>query len=101
GYGVQNARNVLGAVSVVKSDELVVTKNENVFNMLTGKVQGMRIQQMSSEPGAFNTAYDIRGYGSNATESPSPPLIIIDGVPRSSGDLSRMDPTEIDNISVL
>lgn len=101
GYGVQKKVNVLGAVSVVKSDELVVTKNENVVNMLTGKVPGMRIQQMSSEPGSFNTSYDIRGFGSNATESPSPPLIIIDGVPRSSGDLSRMDPTEIDNISVL
>jgi TonB-linked SusC/RagA family outer membrane protein len=101
GYGTQKKVNVLGAVSVVKSDELVVTKNENVVNMLTGKVPGMRIQQMSSEPGSFNTTYDIRGYGSSATESPSPPLIIIDGVPRSAGDFSRMDPSEIDNISVL
>ena len=101
GYGTQKKVNVLGAVSVVKSDELVVTKNENVVNMLSGKVPGMRIQQMSSEPGSFNTQYDIRGFGSNATESPSPPLIIIDGVPRSSGDFSRMDPSEIDNVSVL
>jgi len=101
GYGTQKKVNVLGAVSVVKSDELVVTKNENIVNMLTGKVPGMRIQQMSAEPGSFNTQYDIRGFGSSATENPSPPLIIIDGVPRSSGDLSRMDPSEIDNISVL
>ena len=101
GYGTQKKVNVLGAVSVVKSDELVVTKNENVVDMLTGKVPGLRVQQMSSEPGAFNTVYDIRGFGSNATESPTPPLIIIDGVPRSSGDFSRMDPSEIDNISVL
>ena len=101
GYGVQKKVNVLGAISVVKSDELVVTKNENVVDMLTGKVPGLRVQQMSAEPGAFNTVYDIRGFGSNATESPTPPLIIIDGVPRSSGDFSRMDPSEIDNISVL
>jgi TonB-linked SusC/RagA family outer membrane protein len=101
GYGTQKKVNVLGAISVVKSEELVVTKNENVVDMLTGKVPGLRVQQMSSEPGAFNTTYDIRGYGSNATESPTPPLIIIDGVPRSSGDFSRMNPSEIDNISVL
>src|SRR5258708_1219482 len=101
GYGTQKKANVLGAVSVVKAEDLVVTKNENVVNMLTGKVPGMRIQQMSSEPGSFNTQYDIRGYGSSATGNPSPPLIIIDGVPRGSGDLSRMDPSEIDNISVL
>ena len=105
GYGTQKKVNVLGAISVVKSDELVVTKNENVVDMLTGKVPGLRVQQMSAEPGAFNTVYDIRGYGSNAGPNaanyPTPPVFIIDGGPRSSGDLSRMHPSEIDNISVL
>jgi len=101
GYGTQKKVNVLGSVSVVKAEDLVITKNENVVNMLTGKVPGLRIQQMSSEPGSFNTQYDIRGFGSNPAGNPSPPLIIIDGVPRSSGDLSRLDPNEIDNVSVL
>ncbi|HLZ88625.1 MAG TPA: TonB-dependent receptor, partial [Puia sp.] len=101
GYGTQKKANVLGSVSVVKAEDLVVTKNENVVNMLTGKVPGLRIQQMSSEPGSFNTQYDIRGFGSSSTGNPTPPLIIIDGVPRGSGDLARMDPSEIDNISVL
>src|SRR6201991_1568197 len=108
GYGTQKKANVLGAVSVIKADDLVTTKNENVVNMMTGKVPGLRIQQMSSEPGSFNTSFDIRGYGTavqtqpgQLTGNPSPPLIIIDGVPRSSGDLSRLDPNEIDNVSVL
>ncbi|MBS1606104.1 MAG: TonB-dependent receptor [Bacteroidetes bacterium] len=108
GYGTQKKANVLGAVSVVKAPELVVTKNENVVNMLTGKVPGLRIQQMSAEPGSFNTQFDIRGFGTPiqtspgaTTGNPTPPLIIIDGVPRSSGDLARMDPSEIDNVSVL
>jgi len=108
GYGTQKKANVLGAVSVVKAPELVVTKNENVVNMLTGKVPGLRIQQMSAEPGSFNTQFDIRGFGTSVptspgatTGNPTPPLIIIDGVPRSSGDLARMDPSEIDNVSVL
>ena len=101
GYGTQKKTNVLGSVSVVKAEDLVVTKNENVVNMLTGKVPGLRIQQMSSEPGSFNTQFDIRGFGSSSTSNPTPPLIIIDGVPRSSGDLARMDPSEIDNVSVL
>jgi len=101
GYGTQKKANVLGAVSAIKAEDLVVTKNENVVNMLSGKVPGLRIQQMSSEPGSFNTQYDIRGFGSSSTNNPSPPLIIIDGVPRGSGDLARMDPSEIDNVSVL
>lgn len=101
GYGTQKKVNVLGSVSVVKAADLVVTKNENVVNMLTGKVPGLRIQQMSAEPGSFNTQFDIRGYGASSTTNPTPPLIIIDGVPRSAGELARMDPSEIDNVSVL
>jgi len=93
GYGTQKKVNVTGAVSVIKAEDLVVTKNENVVNMMTGKVPGLRVQQLSSEPGSFNTQYDIRGLGN--------PLIVIDGVPRGSGDLSRMDPSEIESVSVL
>ncbi|SEW55161.1 TonB-dependent receptor [Chitinophaga arvensicola] len=94
GYGQTQTRNRLtGAVSFISSEEIVTTKNENVINMLTGKLPGMRILQKSSEPGAYDNVFDIRGMGS--------PLVVIDGVPRSGGDLSRMDPNEIDNISVL
>jgi TonB-linked SusC/RagA family outer membrane protein len=94
GYGSQRKTTLTGSVSTIKGDDLVETKNENVVNMLTGKVPGLRIQQLSSEPGAFNTKFDIRGYGTT-------PLIVIDGIPRSADDLSRMDPNEIDNISVM
>lgn len=94
GYGQTQAKaRVTGAISTLKGSEVAVTKNESVINMLTGKVPGMRILQKSSEPGAFDNNFDIRGFGS--------PLVVIDGVPRGSGDLARMDPNEIDNISVL
>jgi TonB-dependent SusC/RagA subfamily outer membrane receptor len=94
GYGQTQAKvRVTGAISTLKGEELTTTKNENVVNMLTGKVPGMRILQKSSEPGAYDNVFDIRGMGN--------PLVVIDGVPRGSGDLSRMDPNEIDNISVL
>ncbi len=65
-----------------------------MVNMLAGKVPGLRMQQMSAEPGNFATTYDIRGFGAT-------PLIIIDGVPRSSGDFSRLNPNDIADISVL
>jgi TonB-linked SusC/RagA family outer membrane protein len=94
GYGQTQAKvRVTGAISTLKGEEITTTKNENVVNMLTGKVPGMRILQKSSEPGAYDNVFDIRGMGN--------PLVVIDGVPRGSGDLSRMDPNEIDNISVL
>ncbi|MFY0253815.1 TonB-dependent receptor [Chitinophaga sp. 30R24] len=95
GYGqIQAKTRVTGSVATIKAAEIVTTKNENVVNMLTGKVPGLRILQKSSEPGAYDNVFDVRGMGGT-------PLVVIDGVPRSSGDFSRMDPNEIDNISVL
>ncbi len=92
GYGSQKKVSLTGAVSSIQGKDIVTTKNENVFNALTGKVPGLNIAQKSSEPGSFNTILSIRGSSRN-------PLIIIDGVPR--GSLERLDPNDIDNISVL
>lgn len=94
GYGTQKKATLTGAVSAVSSKEMTVTKNESVVNMLTGKLPGVRITQMSSRPGAFETDIDIRGMDGT-------PLIIIDGVPRDKDYLGRMDANEIESISVL
>lgn len=91
GYGTQKKATLTGAVSAISSDELIATKNQNAQNMLTGKVPGVRVIQKTSEPGEFNNQFDIRGFGS--------PLIVIDGVPR--GDMERMDPNEIETMTVL
>ena len=91
GYAVQKRSTLAGAVSSVSNKEIITTKNENVQNMLTGKVSGLRVVQNTSEPGQFNTSMDIRGFGS--------PLVIIDGVQR--GNMARLDPEDIESISVL
>lgn len=91
GYAVQKKATLTGSVSAVSNKEIITTKNENVQNMLTGKVSGLRVVQNTSEPGQFNTSMDIRGFGS--------PLVIIDGVQR--GNMARLDPEDIESISVL
>jgi TonB-linked SusC/RagA family outer membrane protein len=94
GYGTQRKATLTGAISAIKSDEIVITKNENVVNMMTGKIPGVRVWQKSSEPGNFDrTKFDIRGFGD--------PLIVIDGVPQNNEVFNRMDPNEIESISVL
>jgi TonB-linked SusC/RagA family outer membrane protein len=93
GYGTQRKATLTGAVSAIKSTEIVATKNESVVNMLTGKLPGVRISQKSSQPGAYDTKIDIRGMGE--------PLFVVDGIPRDKDYFYRMDPEEIDNISVL
>lgn len=93
GYGARKKATVTGAISAVNNKEISVTKNENVVNMLSGKIPGVRITQNSSQPGEFNNNIDIRGMGT--------PLIIVDGIPRDQAYFSRMDSNEIDNVSVL
>ena len=43
GYGTQKKATLTGAVSAINNKEIAVTKNENVVNMLSGKVPGVRI----------------------------------------------------------
>ena len=91
GYGTQKKTTLTGAVSAINNKEISTTKNESLVNMMTGKIPGVRVVQRSSEPGSFNNRFDIRGLGN--------PLVVIDGVPRD--DFARMDPNEIESISVL
>ena len=92
GYGVQKRATVTGSVSTLQSKEITITKNESVVNMLTGKIPGLRIVQNTAEPGGYDNTLDIRGFR-------AAPLVVIDGVP--GGSFDRMDPNEIENISVL
>jgi len=108
GYGTQKKVSLTGAVTSISSQEIVTTKNENVENMLTGKVAGLQVVQNTSEPGDFANNISIRGMGN--------PLIVIDGVETpdfavtggngdnnvgSSNLLSRLDPNDIESVSVL
>jgi len=93
GYSTQKKATLTGAVVSIKSDELVVTKNENAVNMLTGKLTGVRVAQKSSAPGDYNSVIDIRGMGT--------PLFVVDGVTRDQAYFARMQADEIESISVL
>lgn len=91
GYGVQKKVTMTGAVSAIQNKEITTTKNENLQNMLTGKVPGLRIVQNTSEPGQFTNKMDIRGFGT--------PLVVIDGVPRDN--MAKVDAEDIESVSVL
>ncbi len=95
GYGVQKRATVTGSIATLQNKEIVTTKNESVINMLTGKIPGIRIVQTTAEPGSYANDLNIRGFQ-------TAPAIVIDGI--IGGDqstLGRMDPNEIESISVL
>ena len=94
-YGVQKKVTVTGAISSVKSDDLVRTSVGSVNNILGGQLSGVTTVQYSGEPGSDAAEIFVRGKG---TWGDYHPLIQVDGVERSMSDI---DPNEIESITVL
>lgn len=94
----QTKRSITGAVSTVKTDELIQSPVGNISNALAGKVAGLITVQSSGEPGSDAATLYIRGTGTYGTTTP---LIVIDGFPRTKSDLDGIDANEIESITVL
>lgn len=94
GYGTQRKETLSGSIASISASEITTTKTENLINNIQGKVPGLLIRQHSGEPGTFNNAISIRGYGE--------PMIVIDGIVRNgTGDLAQLNSNDIESISVL
>ena len=94
GYGTQKKETLTGSIAQIRSDELVSTKSPTMASALQGKVPGLLIRQKTGEPGHFDSMINIRGFGT--------PLFVIDGVVRDgSGDFEKLNPNDIESISVL
>lgn len=97
GFGTQKKVNLTGSVATVDGETLTKRPITNAASMLQGQVAGLRIIQDTGEPGNENLSIRIRGQGTFSNAG-SNPLVLIDGV---DGNLSDLDPNDIDNISVL
>ncbi len=97
-YGVQKKVTVTGAIASVKSEDLMRTPVGTVSNVLGGQMSGLTTVQYSGEPGEDMAAIFIRG---KATFNDADPLVQIDGVVRDLADMGRLDPNEIESISIL
>ncbi|WP_298472948.1 TonB-dependent receptor [uncultured Maribacter sp.] len=98
GYGTQKRATVTGSVASVKGVELTKSPAVNLTNSLAGRVPGLFITQTSAEPGQDDADIRIRGVN---TYNNSNALVVIDGIPDRAGGLARINPADIDNISVL
>lgn len=96
GYGTQTKISVTGSVVSTKGEELVKTQTPNVLNSIAGHLPGVIINNRSGEPGRDSPEIFIRGRSTTGTTAP---LIMIDGVERP--DFGRINPNDIENISVL
>ncbi len=92
GYGTQKRGSITGAVSSIRSADLIRTPSSTTSGALVGKIQGITARQATGRPGA-STTIQIRNLGT--------PLYVIDGVPQSEGQFNNISTEDIENISVL
>lgn len=97
GYGTQRKETMTGAITSVKTEDLLRSPNASIANTLAGQMAGVTTVQSSGQPGAEDPKIYVRGVG-GLTEGSSAPLILVDGVENS---FFQMDPNEIESVTVL
>ena len=95
GLARQRKISTVGAITAVDTKDLQAPAT-NIQNMLGGRVPGVISIQRSGEPGKNISEFWIRGIGTFGANSSA--LVLIDGL---EGDLSQIDPTDIESFSVL
>ncbi len=96
GYGVQKKVNLTGSVSNIETKALQSRSITDLTSGLAGLAPGVQVTQGSGgEAGGSGASIRIRGIG---TLNNSNPLVIVDGIQTSMGDI---DPNDVASISVL
>jgi TonB-linked SusC/RagA family outer membrane protein len=98
GYGEQKKTTITGAVTSVKSDVIQQAPVTNLSNALVGRLPGTIFINRSGEPGYDGSQIRVRG--TNTTGNPNA-LIVIDGIANRSGGLERLNPADIESITIL
>lgn len=101
GYGTMARKDLTGAISHIKSDELLSTPALNITEMLRGRVAGMTVTTTSGRPGSASNIY-IRGKRSfGDSDISSEPLYVIDGVTSTSVEFNTLNPNDIVSVDIF
>lgn len=110
-YGKTTKREMTGAMTSIKGEDLISVPTSNLSSLLQGRVAGLDVSNMSGAPGSGGTATILRGYNTLSAEQRdfSSPLWVIDGVPitnmtsslTGTNALAEIDPESIESIEVL
>lgn len=92
GYGITKKRDILGSVSIVSSERM--ERISSAEKALQGQVSGLQIVSASGNS-------DIKIRGAASVNKNSQPLYIVDGVPTSAAEVSKLDPNSIASVNVL
>lgn len=114
GYGTMKKSDLTGAVSSVKAEDLTITADASIGQLLKGKAAGVTALSTSAQPGG-GVSILIRGAAS--VGAGNEPLYVIDGFPISNSTLepgngtqysqgsrshlNSLNPNDIESIEVL
>ncbi|MDO6389693.1 TonB-dependent receptor [Pontibacter sp. BT731] len=90
GYGTQQKKDVTSSIAQVKGETIANMATPSFDQQLAGRASGVQITQPSGILGA-PPKINIRGV--NSISSNTQPLIVIDGVPATSGNLGGFTPS--------
>jgi TonB-linked SusC/RagA family outer membrane protein len=97
-FGTQKKESVIASITTVNPSDLKVPSS-NLTTALAGRMSGLIAYQRSGEPGRDNAEFFIRGVTTFGYKKD--PLILIDNNESTSAELSRMQPDDIENFSIM
>lgn len=97
GYGVQKKINLTGAVDMVTAKQIENRPIPNLGAGLQGLIPNLNIT-ISNGRATTNPAFNIRGFTSiNGGD----PLILVDNIPFTTAEVARINPNDVESVSVL
>ena len=96
GYGVTKKRDLAGAITSLKTEDIKAGVVTNTAQFLKGRAAGVQVRQDSSEPGG---GISIRIRGASSISSNNEPLYVIDGFQTEIGN--QINPEDIASIEIL
>ncbi len=97
GFGTQKKVNLTGAVDMVTAKQLESRPIANLGAGLQGLIPNLNIT-IANGRASTNPNFNIRGYTSiNGGD----PLVIVDNVPFSMSEVARLNPNDVETVSVL
>lgn len=114
GYGSQKRSDLTGAVSSIKTDNMAITSDASIDQLMKGKAAGVTILSTSAQPGG---SVDIRIRGAASVGAGNEPLYVIDGFPIANASLepgnasqysqggrnplNSLNPNDVESIEIL
>jgi TonB-linked SusC/RagA family outer membrane protein len=97
GYGTQRKVNLTGAVDMITSKQLESRPIANLGAGLQGLIPNLNITT-SNGRASTNPEFNVRGFTSL---NGGAPLILVDNIPYSADEVARINPNDVESVSVL